>query len=425
MTEELIHFQWKYAHHQMKGLCTDSGDIVEVIDPGHHNHDSGPDFFNAKVKLGSTIWAGNVEIHVKASDWERHGHNTNPAYDSVVLHVVAINDGPTINSKGNRIATVTTGYPDKLEWEYLRLVGSNGWIPCDAKLKAIHEVELRVWLTSLCFERLQVKSDLVNEEVDSAKGSWEEAFYRSVARSFGLKVNGLPFHTLAKATPLRVLSRVRDNLMTIEAIMYGQAGMLADPNHDESQYYQALVKEYRFQQQKNSLDPIPVHLWKFMRLRPVAFPTIRLAQFAMLIHRSSGLLSKVLEAKDYAAISGLLRVGCSDYWNNHYRFGRESKEHIKTLGDDTIRVIILNSIVPFMFAYGCARSNQNLKDKAMELLERIKPEANSVVQGFAKLGVKADSALFSQALVQLKSQYCDSRKCLFCPVGVKILLKAK
>lgn len=423
MSEDLIHFVWKYSHSHLHGLKTDSGERLEVICPGTHNFDSGPDFFNAKIKLADTLWAGNVEVHVKSSDWEHHGHNSDPAYDSVILHLVAHNDKPTLNSRGEAITTLEIGYPNELEWSLQHLVGSGGWIPCASKLRSIEPLAMRMWLTGLCVERLERKAQEVIAMVGALGGAWEEAFYHSAARSLGQKINALPMELLAKSLPLTVISRCKNNLNQIEALLFGQAGMLNHQNLVKDDYYQYLAKEYAYQQQKHSLQPIPAHLWKFMRLRPVAFPTIRIAQLAMLMHRSSGLFSKLLEANDYGLISEYLSVGCSGYWLNHYRFGKESGSKQKVIGDQTIRVITLNTIVPFMFAYGKARGRERLAQRALELLEQLKPEVNSVVKGFASVGVTADSAFISQALIQLKGQYCDLRKCLFCPAGVKILLK--
>lgn len=424
MTEDIIHFLWKHRSALVNGLEINGQGLVEVISVGNHNFDSGPDFFNAKVKIGETIWAGNVEIHINASDWNKHGHNTDPAYNSVILHVVAKNDIEVRNSKGDIVPTIEIPYPSSLEWELQRLVATEAWIPCANSINEFGEFNLRMWLASLAVERLEQKTSQVIDLVNGFKGSWEEAFYVSVARSFGLKINALPFEMLAKATPLKVLAKVKDNLLSLEALLFGQAGMLdfkRDDNPDA--YSQELLKEYSYQQKKFGLSPIPSHLWKYMRLRPVSFPTIRIAQFAQLIHRSSGLFSRCMESPDLTAIVDLLKVKCTGYWLSHYNIGKESKPKEKVLGDDAIAVICLNTIIPFMFAYGTSRGNQELKDNALVFLESIKPEENSVVNGFAKLGVKAESAFFSQALVQLKSQYCDKRMCLYCQVGANVLLK--
>lgn len=244
----------------------------------------------------------------------------------------------------------------------------------------------------------------------------------SMAHSFGLKVNALPFDLLAKATPLKALAKVKDNLFSIEALLFGQASLLPEGKQVD-EYALGLIKEYTYQRVKFGLSSIPKHLWKFMRLRPAAFPTVRIAQFAMLIHKSTGLFSRCLEATTIQQLYDLLNVQTSDYWSNHYTFTKDSVPCNKNLGRSSLDVIILNTVIPFTFAYGTARGNKQLKDKALSLLESMKPEKNNVVNGFDKIGVKADSAFFSQALVQLKHQYCDKRKCLYCQVGANVLLK--
>lgn len=423
MTEDLLHFIWKHGYHQFANLKTVGGDSLEVISPGIHNFDSGPDFFNAKIKINGTIWAGNVEIHIKSSDWLKHKHSGDKSYDSVILHVVAKNDADIKSSTGEIIPTLEIPYPDKLEWELQRMLSSNTWIPCANELSKINPLSLQLWLSGLCVERVEQKTQTVNQLVENADGSWEEAFYHSMARSFGLKINALPFELVAKATPLKVLAKSKDNLFIIESILFGQSGLLQSKEYQQDEYLMSLRKEYDYQRKKHSISPIESSLWKFMRLRPVSFPTIRLAQFAMLIYKSSGLFSKLMEIKTANEVNHLLRVDVSDYWKTHYTFGKQSPAKSKTLGDDMVRVITLNTVVPFMFAYGAKRDNQELKDMALVLLESLKPESNSVVEGFKNLGITAKSAMFSQALIQLKDSYCDRKKCLYCQIGTGILLK--
>jgi len=423
MIEDILHFAWKHINIIPQQLLLDDKEKLEVISPGEHNFDSGPDFFNAKVRIGDTIWAGNVEIHINSSDWNRHGHQTDAAYDSVILHVVANNDTTVLNSKGAAVKTATIDYPNSLEWQLQRLVANEYWIPCAQHINSYGELPLRMWLAALSAERLEQKTEQVHRWVNELKGSWEEAFYISMARSFGLKINALPFELLAKSIPLKTLAKIRNNLPSIEALLFGQAGMLHVHDHPHDTYYQMLRKEYEYLKKTHSLTPIPHHLWKFMRLRPLAFPTIRIAQFASLIHKSYGLFSKCIEIEKFTDLTDLLRTECSSYWHTHYTFGKETAAKSKVLGKTAIATIALNTVIPFMFAYGNARGNQVLKDKALTLLDELPAEKNSTVQGFAKLSVVADSALFSQAMVQLKSQYCDKRKCLYCNVGASVLLK--
>lgn len=422
MREDLLYFIWKTSHYNFNGQTTTEGETIEVIHSGDYNSDSGPDFFNAKVKVGDTIWAGNVEMHINSSDWYNHGHHTDPAFDNVILHLVVNNDKPAVNSKGRTIPALTTKYPDALEWNLLHLTGSGNWIPCENSFSIFDLFSKRMWLENLLVERLEQKTKYVFDLVDEAKGSWEEAFYQSMARSFGLKANALPFELLAKSTPLKVLSKHKNNLFQIEAILFGQSGLLSDKNTND-EYIESLSKEYLYLQHKFNINPIQGHLWKFLRMRPTSFPTIRIAQFANLVHRSTSLFSKIIEINDSNEILKLLQVDTSDYWKTHYTFGKESKSSRKNIGKDTISIITINSLVPFIFAYGISRADNNLKGKALKLLEATTPESNSITKGFHNLGLKAESAYDSQAMIQLKTNYCDPKKCLYCHLGTKLLLK--
>ncbi len=422
MKEDLLYFVWKTSHFTLNGQLTTDGEIVEVINPGEFNNDSGPDFFNAKIRIGDTIWAGNVEIHINSSDWQIHNHQIDPAFNNVILHVVVNNDKIILNSKDRAIPTIKIKYPDALEWNLMRLTNSGKWIPCEDSFSAFDSFTKRMWLENLLVERLEQKTKYVFELVERAQGSWEEAFYQSVARSFGLKANALPFELLAKASPLKVLAKHKDNLFQIEALLFGQSGLLEVGEIDN--YLSELIKEYKYLQHKFNLTPIEGHLWKFLRMRPTAFPTIRIAQFVKLVHSSTSLFSKIIEINDIKEIVNLFQVDTSEYWETHYVFGKESISTNKRIGKDTISIIAINSLVPFIFAYGIAKGNNSLKDKAIKLLESIKPESNSITKGFEMLGVTAESASDTQAMVQLKTCFCEPKKCLYCHLGANLLLKS-
>ena len=423
MREDLLHFSWKTSHFAFNGQQTIEGDLLEIIHPGDFNSDSGPDFFNAKVKIGGTLWAGNVEMHISSSDWYNHNHHTDPAFDNVILHVVVNDDQPAVNSKGRAIPTIRSKYPDAIEWNFLRLTGSGKWIPCQDSFTSIDTFSKRMWLENLMVERLEQKTKYVLDLVDEAQGGWEEVFYHSIARSFGLKTNALPFELLAKSIPMKVLSKHKNNLFQIEAILFGQSGLLTN-NEDSDAYVISLYKEYQYLQHKFNLTPIQGHLWKFLRMRPTAFPTIRIAQFAQLVHRSTALFSKVIEINDINEIINLIQVDTSEYWETHFTFSKVSKSIKKTIGKDTVSIIAINSLVPFIFAYGVSKSNSRLKDKAIELLSAIKPESNSITKGFDNLGLKSESAYDTQAMIQLKTCYCEPKKCLYCHLGAKLLMKS-
>lgn len=422
MNEDLLLFNWKHGYQALSGLYTIQGQRVEVIHPGELNNDSGPDFFNAIIKLDDTVWAGNIEIHVKSSDWARHGHSGNPQYKNTILHVVAANDIDVTKTLCNKIPTLIMPYPHAMEQTLLSLLGSRQWIPCADAIGSLEHAPLNMWLTSLCIERMEQKTNDVLQQVTRNGNSWEEAFYQSVTRSLGLKINAMPMELLAKSTPLKILSKCKTNPMQLEALLMGQAGFLNESS-SSCCYYNSLRNEYDFQRKKYLLSPIPVHLWKFMRLRPLAFPTIRLSQLAQLIHKSSGLFSRSLEAGNAHELIELFSVPTAEYWETHYTFGNQSKPTAKTLGIETISVVIINSVVPFMFAYGRARKKEELSEKAMNFLEQLNAEKNSITRGFERLGIKSRSASDSQSLVQLKTNYCDHKECLRCHVGLNILLK--
>lgn len=423
MTEDLLYFVWRNNYFIFNARLTVDGDLLEVIHPGDYNNDSGPDFFNAKVKLDQTIWAGNVEMHINSSDWYNHGHHTDSAFDNAILHVVVNDDKPAINSKGRKIPTLVIEYPDALDWNLMHLTRSGRWIPCEDSFSTFDPLTKSMWLSNLMVERLEQKSQQVISLVNQANGGWEEAFYYSIARSFGLKANALPFELIAKSTPLKVLAKHKNSLFQIESLLFGQSGLI-NTTDNKDEYLESITKEYHYLQHKFNLSPIDGHLWKFLRMRPTAFPPIRVAQFASLINRSSSLFSKIIEVENANDLIELFSVDVSEYWETHYTFGKKSKSITKRLGEDTIRVIAVNSIIPFIFAYGISRANDGLKDKAIKLLENFKPEKNSVVKGFAGLGLNATSTFEAQAMVQLKTNYCDTRKCLFCHLGAKLLLKS-
>lgn len=423
MKEDLLYFIWKNNYFNFNSKFTVDGELLEVINPGNFNSDSGPDFFNAKLKLNQTIWAGNVEMHINSSDWYKHGHQTDPAFDNAILHVVVNDDQPAFNSKGRRIPTLIIEYPDALEWQLLHLMGSGKWIPCEETFSTFDSFTKSMWMSNLMIERLEQKSTMVNNLVSQANGSWEEAFYQSVARSFGLKVNALPFELLAKSTPLKILAKHKNNLFQIESILFGQSGLIYNLEVKDD-YSKALIKEYEYLKHKFNISPINRELWKYLRMRPTAFPNIRIAQFSSLIHSSSSLFSKVIEIDNASDLLKLFSVETSDYWKTHFTFGKESPMTVKKLGTESIRVIAINSIVPFIFSFGVYQDNENLKEKAIRLLEIFKPEKNNIVSGFNRLGLVAISAFESQSMVHLKTNYCDVKKCLYCHLGAKLLLKS-
>lgn len=420
MTEDFLHYVWKYKAFNLSGLKTLEGESIQVLKTGEHNKDSGPDFFNARIKIGNTVWAGNVEIHIKSSDWRKHAHNNNGDYDNLILHLVYEND-EDITHSGKPVATAEfKSLIDKnLLNRYTELMQAKLWVPCAGQLKSLSAFTLNNWLERLTVERLERKAQLISDLLELNKNNLEETFYIHLSRNFGLKVNALPFELLAKSLPNSFLGKHKSNLFQVEALLFGQSGLLEKEFKDD--YPNRLKKEYAFLQKKFSLQPIETHLWKFLRLRPVNFPTVRIAQLASLIHKSSGLFSKMMEAKDISALRKLLNAESSSYWDTHYLFDKESEKRGKKLGAVAIDSIIINTVIPFMFVYAAHRGEQEYRDKAIALLEQMGTEKNAIIEKFAELGIRSSHAGNSQSLLELKNEYCNFKKCLNCGIGISLL----
>jgi len=420
MTEEFLQFIWKYGLFERNGLLTDTGEEIRVISMGEHNQDSGPDFINARVRIGSTTWAGNVEIHMRSADWFVHGHQTDKAYDNVILHVVYRNDRPAVRSNGYIIPTLVLPCNEQLYSNYQQLTGHRGGIPCHGKVHRVEPLLLDCWLSSLVIDRLMQKAEHLAVYLQGRAFNWEEAFYVSLARSFGFGLNAGPFELVARSLPLPVLHRHRNNPLQVEALLMGQAGFLEDGKMFAG-YYETLRAEYLHLRRKYKLKPVEKHLWKFLRLRPVNFPTIRLAQFASLIQQSEGLFSRVLSCPDIPGLRIFFTAGVSDFWKAHYSFEKTSVLKTKTLGEESFYNIVINTVIPFLFVYGNKNGREEIKDKALDWLNRIPAENNRVVRKWNRAGIRPSSAFYSQALRQLSEKFCSHRRCLACSVGTQLI----
>jgi hypothetical protein len=420
MTEEFLTYIWKYGLFDRTSLQSDTGEEIEVIALGEQNSDAGPDFVNAKIRIGNTLWAGNVEIHINASDWKKHNHQYDKAYDNVILHVVLMADQSTERTNTTTIPTVELKFKKQLYSNYTYLIGNKTWIPCHNNIVRIDTWLLHSWLSSLLVERLESKTQRIDGLLEQYQNNWEEVFYIQLARSFGFHLNGQPFEQVARSLPLNCLARHKNNLFQLEALLFGQAGFLRREGGDE--YESGLKKEYDHLRNKYSLKPIDIHLWKFLRLRPVNFPTIRIAQFAALVNTSSGLFRRILEKEDMQALVKLFTIHPSAYWETHYKFDIVSAGKKKTLGPDASRTILINTVIPLIFLYGHKRGDEKLKARAIEFLSQLPPEKNAVITRWEKTGVRAESALDSQALLQLRSNYCQKKQCLRCMVGNKVIM---
>lgn len=413
--EQLLHYAWKHKMFPLKPLETADGQTVEIIDPGLPNPHAGPDFFNAKIKLNGVLWVGNIEIHERASDWQRHNHHTDKDYDSVILHVVSCIDAPTFRTDGEPIPLLEFHYPPRLLENYNELLQTAHYPACYRLIPGLPTFLLHSFLSSLQTERFEQKTEQIRLRLEACEGNWEDAFFVTLARNFGFGVNSDAFELWAKHIPLRAVDKHRDNLFQIEAFFFGQAGLLEEVPADE--YTAQLCKEYQFLSHKFGLQPTETCRWKLLRMRPGNFPHVRIAQLACLYHRSQGLFSQLMELQTLKELRDILKGGTSLYWLTHYVFGEPSPARPKTLSPSSVDLIIINTVVPFLYAYGKYKGDERLYNRASALLEELKPENNYITRLWKECGLEASHAGDSQALIQLKKSYCDQKKCLYCRIG--------
>lgn len=417
--EHLLHYVWKHKLFQLQPLLTADGQTVEVIDPGLANTNAGPDFFNAKIKIDGMLWVGNIEIHLHASDWWRHHHHRDKAYDSVILHVVSDIDARPGRTDGSLIPQMELHCPPRILQHYQDLLTSAHYPPCHQLIPEIPAITIHSWLSRLQTERLEQKTTQIRKYLNASCNNWEQAFFITLARNFGFGINSDAFELWARNIPLEAVNKHRDSLFQIEAVFFGQAGLLADPPEDS--YHRKLAQEYVYLKQKFGFHYCEDVRWKLLRTRPGNFPHLRIAQLACLYHRSQGLLSELLESEQPDRIRALLRGGTSEYWLTHYTFRTASPQQPKTLSNTSIDLIIINTVVPFLYAYGKHKSDDRKTARAIFLLENMKPENNFITRMWSQCGLKAEHAGDSQALIQLKKEYCDLKKCLQCRIGYEYL----
>lgn len=422
MREEYLRYFWQYRLWAASSMFTIDGEELEIIDTGSLNCDSGPDFFNAKVRVGNTLWAGNVELHCKASDWCRHGHDADKTYDSVVLHVVAESDCVVRRSSGEVIPQVVMNIQDSVLARIEQLFCSEQQVRCGSFWNLRCTELLRLSFCRLVCSRLERKALMVEELLNQSKGDWPEAFYVLLARNFGMNVNGLPFELLARSLPLRYLAKHKDSAFQVEALVFGQSGLLGNVD-DADDYVVSLQKEYAFFKKKFNLKPIDASYWKFARMRPSNSPGVRIAQFANLVHRSSNLFSKILKERDLDRLRHLLSCEASEYWSERYSLGDKAsvRKFTKRLSKESVDVILVNTVAPLLFSYSNAHGDTEMQEFAFTLLERLPAEKNSIISMWSEYGVEALSAYDSQALVELKRNFCERGNCLRCVVGHCVL----
>lgn len=425
--EELLHYVWQQKLLPTHPLTTQDGEIIEIINPGLHNTNAGPDFFNAKIKIGGMLWVGNVELHDRASDWHRHHHDNDPNYDNVVLHVCRVIDADITTPSGRRLPQMQLDIPERVLKNHQELLNEVRYPPCFRVIPQMPMLSVHSWLNVLTIERLEAKNQRIFDLLNRHNGDWEHTAFITLARNFGFGVNTDAFELWAEDLPLQAAGKHRDDLFQIEALFFGQAGMLEDNALDPSRhddYFKRLAAEYAFLKQKFSLTPIAFKNWRFLRLRPQNFPYIRLAQLARLYHSRQADFACLLEAQDIKAIRALLSHGVSDYWQEHYTFGKSAPKQPKTLQNSSVDIILINTIVPLLFAYGKYRQDNALCERAVDFLEKAKAEHNAITRVWDEVGIKAQNAADSQALIQLKHRYCDRKDCLRCRFGVAYLRKS-
>lgn len=419
MNERLLQYIWQFQYFNLADLATQQGEPITILHPGNHNKNQGPDFTGAKIKIGATIWAGNIELHINSSNWQDHKHSDDVNYKNIILHVVWEDDVdlhlsfPVLELK-ERVPKILLG-------KYDGLMRSAAGIPCEKQISNVDDLVWANWKQRLLIERLIERSTTIAQYLAGTNNHWDEVLWRLLAKNFGAKVNAGAFENIAVSLPVSILAKHKNQIHQLEALLLGQANVLQSEFNDD--YCILLQKEYVFLRKKYRLQPVDTAL-HYLRMRPSNFPTVRLAQLAMLIHQSSHLFSKIIASSSLKEIKELLDVTANDYWHYHYVPGELSSFKKKKLGEQMIDNIVINTVVPVLFSYGHYLNETKYKDKALAWLEEIAAEENNITRVFSSAGIVARSAFDSQALIQLKKHYCDQRRCLDCAAGNSILKRS-
>lgn len=421
MNEYFLHYVWYYNAFDNQTLTTIDGEPLQIVSKGTPHGNSGQDFFNARIQIGQELWIGNVEIHVNSSDWEKHQHHKDAAYNNTILHVVYNHDKEVFAQNGNRLETLElkSRIPIVQLQKFEALHQNLEQIPCTSHQPAVFHIQITTQLHKALVQRMKKKSDRILELSNDLKKDWHSVFYITVARYLGFKINTDAMEMLARITPNKLLAQNRDKILRMEALLFGQAGMLQANNKDE--YFKKLKKEYAFLKKKYNLEPMLPQAWKFGRLRPANFPTLRIAQLAQIALHNEHLFSIMLEESDPKKMMEYFNISASEYWNTHFRFDLESAFSVKKLGKSGREGLVMNAVAPVLFAYAEYHNNEALKEKALDLLDHLPPEKNRITELYHSNGIKADTAYISQALLGQYYDFCEPRKCLDCAVGIKIL----
>lgn len=421
MQEDLLHYIWNHKKFNFSQLKTTNMKNVTITSVGTYNKNTGPDFFNAQLKIGDQLWAGNVEIHVKSSDWYLHNHETDSNYDNVILHVVWEHDTDVFRKDNSKIPTLELKpyvSNDTIN-NYSKLFSkSQKWINCENDYSSVHKFTISNWLERLYFERLERKSEIIKQLLEDSKNDWEATLFCMLAKNFGLNINGDAFLSMVKSVEFSIIRKIYGNQINLESLFFGQAGLLE--NDVEDTYHLQLKKEYDFLRQKFKLSNKHIVPVQFFRLRPSNFPTIRLSQLASLYSKTQNLFSKIIEIQSMDDFYDLFSAETSPYWESHYTFGKGSKSSKKRVPKSFINLIMINTVIPIKFSYA-QYIGKPIDEEIMNLVIQIPSEKNSIVEKFLKLKTISSSALESQAFIQLKNEYCDKNRCLQCAIGNEIL----
>ncbi len=420
MNERLLQFIWQFQYYNTQSLQTTEGEPLVIEKPGSWNHHQGPDFSEAVIRIGSTKWVGNIELHLCSSDWEKHRHDGNEHYRNIILHVVWEDDAPLYDSHKNRVPTLVLQHriPKLLLERYLQMMQTMGTVPCQIFLPALNPLSWSAWKERLAAERLTRKSEQVLSFLAQTNNHWEEVCWWLLAANFGIKVNAVLFEQVAQSLSVNVLAKHRGQVHQLEALLLGQANLLSARYEDD--YAIMLQREYRFLKKKYQLSPVSKQP-AFLRMRPAAFPTIRLSQLAMLLHKTTAFFSQVKETTDLTSMLDQFMITANDYWHYHYRFDEETAFQPKHLGRQMAENILINTVIPVLFTYGLYTKEETCKDKAIHWLYQLSAEHNHLTRGWQQSGVLNTSALDSQALIELTNHYCSHRRCLECAVGNRVL----
>lgn len=418
MKEELLHHIWKFQRFNTTQLVTTDGKEVLINKAGAYNQDAGPDFFNSRITINNTTWAGNVEIHIKSSDWYKHNHQTDAAYQSIILHVVWEDDIDFNQKEGIPTIELKNRIPKVILDRYAALQNINN-IPCSEQISTVDSVHINHWLERLAIQRLSRKSQHIEAKLTTFQGNWEEVFYIMLASNFGFKVNKLPFELLAESLSLAILKKHKGNLMQVEALLFGVAGLLEKPQDD---YSKALKEEFEFLKKKYNLEININCNWKFNRMRPQNFPTVRMAQLAALISQSSEIFSTFFNGCSLTFLSQKFEsIQVSSYWVSHYVLNKPSKSNVKNFGNRSFENIVINTLAPMSFAFGVSNDLEDFREKAIQWLETTNPENNSIIKKWQNLKLPTQDAAHTQALIELYNEYCSQKDCLTCAIGNQIL----